>query len=165
MQNLKMQEFRALSRKIHPELPPMLMKTILYVEDDEHDIFFLKRAFGTQAPDLRIHNVLNVADAMAYLNAEGPYADAARFPPADLVVSDVSIPGGSGFQLLAWIRGQPRFSRLPVILVTGSAQQKEIQNAVAAGANFCLEKSTDFNELLGKVRASLVAERPDPKFS
>src|SRR5882762_8238569 len=115
MQNLNsMQEFRSLSWKVRPELPHVLMKTILYVEDDEHDIFFLKRAFGSQAPDLRIHNVLNAADAMAYLSAEGPYADRARFPAADLVVSDVSIPGGSGFQLLAWIRQEPRFAGLPV---------------------------------------------------
>jgi CheY-like chemotaxis protein len=134
------------------------MKTILYVEDDEHDIFFLKRAFGSQAPDLRIHNVLNAADAMAYLSADGPYADRARFPAADLVVSDVSIPGGSGFQLLAWIRQEPRFAGLPVILLTGSAQQKEIDYAVTAGANFCLEKSTNFDELLAKVRASLLCE-------
>ncbi len=160
MQNLTgMQEFSPVPRQFRPELAPMLMKTILYVEDDEHDIFFLKRAFGSQAPDLRIHNVLNVSEAMAYLNADGPYADAARFPTADLVVSDVSIPGGSGFQLLTWIRGQPRFAALPVILVTGSAHQKEIEKALIAGANFCLEKSTDFNELLAKVRASLPVQR------
>src|SRR6267378_7237339 len=147
MQNLTgIQEFRRVSRKFRPGLPPVLMKTILYVEDDEHDIFFLKRAFGSQAPDLRIHNVLNVADAMAYLNAEGLYANLAKFPAVDLVVSDVSIPGGSGFQLLAWIRQQPRFAGLPVILLTGSAQQKEINYAITAGANFCLEKSTNFDE-------------------
>ena len=41
----------------------------------------------------------------------------------------------------------------------GDAWLKEIENALTAGANFCLEKSTDFKELLAKVRALLPAER------
>ena len=133
------------------------MKTILYVEDDEHDIFFLKRAFGAQVPNVQIQNVVNVPQAMEYLRGDGGFADRKQFPAADLVVSDVSIPGGSGIQLLKWIRGEPRFSKLPVILLSGSTQESQIDKALSSGANFCLEKSTDFKELLSKI-CSLLGE-------
>src|SRR5712671_3008648 len=51
-------------------VPSWQMKTILYVEDDEHDLFFLTRAFTTQAPDLRVENVTSVADAIEYLSGK-----------------------------------------------------------------------------------------------
>jgi len=134
------------------------MKTILYVEDDEHDIFFLKRAFASQAPDLQIQQMAEVSGAIEYLKGQGPFADREQFPLPDLVISDVSIPGGSGFQLLAWIRSEPAFRNLPVILMSGSAQPAEISKASTSGADYCLEKSTDFEQLLAKVRRLLQPE-------
>jgi len=134
---------------------PYPMKTILYLEDDEHDIFFLKRALNTQAPDLGFFHVSNLADATAFLEGLGRYNDRKRFPAPDLIVSDVSIPGGSGFQFAKWIRAQPKFSSLPIILLTGSAQELEFEKAAVSGADCCLEKSTDFSLLLRKIREFL----------
>lgn len=131
------------------------MKTILYVEDDEHDMFFLNRAFGTHAPELRIQNVPSVPDAMQYIEGMDKYSDRAQFPPADLVISDVTIPGGSGFQLVKWIRGHAKFAKLPVILLTGSVHESQVDTALTTGADCCLEKSSDFKQLLGNVRGLL----------
>src|SRR5262245_49372077 len=101
------------------------MKTILYLEDDEHDIFFLKRAFANRAPDLQIRNVANISEAIDYLDGGGDYSERDRYPLPALIVSDVSIPGGSGFQFVRWIRENPRWSDLPIILLTGSAHQSQ----------------------------------------
>jgi len=131
------------------------MKTILYLEDDEHDIFFLQRALSAQAPDLGFYHVSNLADATAYLEGAGRYSDRKRFHFPDLILSDVSIPGGSGFQFARWIRQHPNFMSLPIILLTGAAQETELQKAAISGADCCLEKSTDFSLLLRKIRECL----------
>jgi CheY-like chemotaxis protein len=136
---------------------PSPMKTILYVEDDEHDVFFLKRAFMTHAPEWQVQNVHSIEDAVNYLNNIGKYSDGERFPAPDLVVSDVSIPGGSGYQLLSWVRAHAQLGRVPFILLTGSAQGAELDKAASNGANCCLEKSTDFKELLRNVHKLLEA--------
>jgi len=143
-------------RNRHSEFAPALqMKTILYVEDDEHDIFFLARAFSMQAPDLRIENVTSVADAVEYLSGKNQFSDREEYPLPDLVVSDVSIPGGSGFELVRWIRQNPQLKKTPVILLTGTAEQLQVEKAESTGAECCLEKSSDFQQLLAKIRKFL----------
>jgi len=127
------------------------MKTILYVEDDEHDVFFLKRAFARHDDAWRVQNVQSVEEAISYLEGTGRYRDRKQFPPADLVVSDVSIPGGSGYQLARWVREHSELGRIPFVLVSGSAQDTELEKAATMGADSCLEKSTDFQELLATV--------------
>ena len=136
-------------------VPEAVMKTILYVEDDEHDVFFLNRAFANHAPALRVQNVHSIEEAMNYLRGTGIYADRAQFPAPDLLVSDVSIPGGSGYQLLAWVRKNGEISGLPFILLTGSAQDTQLEKAMTNGADVCLEKCTDFKELLAAVERLL----------
>jgi CheY-like chemotaxis protein len=128
------------------------MKTILYVEDDEHDVFFLKRAFTNYAPGWSVQNVHSVEEAINYLSGLGGYSDRQRFPVADLVVSDVSIPGGSGYQLLEWVREHAKLGRLPFILLTGSTQDHEFKKGTTSGADFCFEKSTDFKELIAQAQ-------------
>jgi len=56
---------------------------------------------------------------------------------------------------LSWVRQQPQFNRVPFTLLTGSAQQGAPEKPDGAGADFCLEKSVDFNELLARVRKLL----------
>src|SRR5262249_34857862 len=123
-------------------------------EDDEHDVFFLNRAFASEGA-WRIQNVQSVEEAISYLERTGAYVDRTKFPAADLVVSDVSIPGGSGYELLDWIRGHAGLRHLPFILLSGSAQERQVEKASRHGADFCLEKSTDFKELLASVNQLL----------
>ena len=157
MQDLLLLQHSPWHQRHSPITPRRAMKTILYLEDDEHDIFFLKRALATQAPDIEFHHVTNPADAMAYLEGNGRYGERNRFPFPDLIVSDVSIPGGSGFQFVNWIRNHSEFSALPVILLTGSAQESQIEKGLSSGANYCLEKSADLTSVLDKMRELLYA--------
>ena len=134
------------------------MKTILYVEDDEHDVFFFKRAFTGQAPAIRVQNVHSIEEAKDYLKGVGSYAERSQFPLPDLVVSDVSIPGGSGYQLLRWVRENSEFARLPFILLSGSTQEIAAEKMSGGAADYCVEKSVDFKELLAKVRKLLSSD-------
>ena len=150
------QKFVPSSRSSPSEFASSLqMKTILYVEDDEHDLFFLTRAFKTQAPDLRVENVTSVADAIEYLSGQSGSRAQKKLSSPDLILSDVTIPGGSGFELVRWIRANPQLGKTPIILLTGTAQELQVEKAQASGADFCLEKSTNFEALLSKIRKLL----------
>ncbi len=102
-----------------------------------------------------MQTVHSVEQAIDYLQGTGPCTDRTEFPAPDLVVSDLSIPGGSGYQLLSWVRAHLEWERLPFILLTGSAQEPQLEKAASSGADCCLEKSIDFKELLANVERLL----------
>jgi two-component system chemotaxis sensor kinase CheA len=74
---------------------------------------------------------------------------------ADLIVSDVEMPNMDGFELCRTIRAHPRFSRLPVVLVTSRASDEDRHRGVEAGANAYLVKGafdqTSFLATIGRL--------------
>jgi two-component system chemotaxis sensor kinase CheA len=60
----------------------------------------------------------------------------------DLVVSDVDMPGMSGFELCSSIRGDERFARVPVLLVTALESREDRERGIDAGANAYIVKSS-----------------------
>src|SRR5882762_8837912 len=118
----------------------LLDSAILLVEDDEADIFLLRRAFR----NARIANpLIEVRDGQAaiqYLSGVGAYADRARYPIPFLVLLDLRLPKLSGFEVLEWIRDQPELAELIVVVWTASAQVPEVAKAQELGANAYLVK-------------------------
>lgn len=99
----------------------------------------------------------NAIDAMARLNQE----------PFDLVISDVVMSvGGTGLDLLRTIRGQPKLTRLPVILLTGKREKTDVEKGIQAGADDYVVKPIDPTLLLAKIRNLIdKAEQGRPRFA
>ena len=72
----------------------------------------------------------------------------------DLVITDVEMPGLDGFGLTQRLRSEPRWHRLPVIMVT-SADERHRSAAVAAGVTVLLGKPYEEATLLAEVRAAV----------
>ena len=68
------------------------MKTVLYAEDYEDDVFFMRRAFRRLAPDVGLSIVTNGAEAIAYLSGQEPFHDRQAHPLPDVVLLDLSMP-------------------------------------------------------------------------
>ena len=66
----------------------------------------------------------------------------------DLVVLDLVMPGGSGFQVLEYIRNKPELSALPVIILTGIASIERMEKAYGLGANSFHEKPVSFADMV-----------------
>ena len=64
------------------------------------------------------------------------------------VLLDIKLPSKSGLEVLAWIRGQPRLKRLPVIMLTSSLIPDDIKRAYDLGANSYLLKPSDLDGLI-----------------
>jgi CheY-like chemotaxis protein len=108
---------------------------ILYVEDDENDVFFMQRALD-QAGVTNPFRVVNDGQiAIDYLAGAAAFADRIQFPVPSLVLLDLKLPRKSGLQVLAWVRQQPALLGVVIIVLSSSSQAGDIEQAYALGAN------------------------------
>ena len=124
-----------------------MIRTILLVEDEENDVFFLTHAFK----DAGILNPVQVAqdgrDAMDYLSGKGAYADRERFPLPCLTLLDLKLPRVMGLEVLKWMREQADLKGRIVIILTSSRLRPDIEKAYQLGANAYLVKPSSPVEL------------------
>jgi len=121
---------------------------ILLVEDDENDVLLIQRAFQKAGLRHTLKVVRNGEQAMAYLAGSGAYANRDRFPTPFLVLLDLKMPGTDGFDVLQWIRAEPAWKRLLVVVLTSSNLQADVDRAYELGANSYLVKPVEFSEML-----------------
>ncbi len=128
------------------------MKSILLVEDNEDDIALVKTAYQRCGFAHSLQVVRNGREAIAYLSGGGQYADRATHPLPHLVLLDIRMPEMDGFAVLQWIRSQPQFSSLPVVMLTVSKSEHDLQRAYALGLNSFLRKGDSMKELEHEIR-------------
>jgi CheY-like chemotaxis protein len=126
--------------------------TILLVEDDPGDVFRIQRAFRKTNLASSLEVVTDGEKAIYYLSGEEPYQDRDRYPLPSLVLLDLKLPRRSGFEVLSWLRNESNIKHLPVVVLTSSDQQVDIERAYALGANSYLAKPPDPSVLVEMVR-------------
>ncbi len=114
-------------------------ETILLVEDDSNDRIMLERTFGAFNLAKQIQAVPNGEDAIAYLVGKHPFAQGKHALPT-VVFLDLKLPGISGFEVLTWVRRQPRLKDVRVVVLTGSKRSLDLYRAYELGANSYLVK-------------------------
>jgi CheY-like chemotaxis protein len=128
------------------------MKTILQVEDDANDVFFLQKAMKKVGVANEIQVASDGQQAIDYLNGTGKFADRAQFPLPCLVLLDLKLPHVMGLDVLKWIRQQPGPARI-VVMLTASGEDADIAAAYRLGANGFLVKPSEASKLEDMVKA------------
>lgn len=75
--------------------------------------------------------------------------------PPELLVSDVNMPGLSGFEVLECVRKHPRYTHTPVILLTSLQDRQDLRHGMRMGADDFLTKPFEGRDLLDAVSAQL----------
>lgn len=122
-------------------------RTILLVEDNADDVFFMRRALKKAGIAALLQVVEDGQEAIHYLSGQGDYSDRQKAPLPSLVLLDLKMPRKSGLEVLEWVRRQPELGGLVVIVLTSSRQSKDVAAAARLGANSFLVKPPNVDEL------------------
>ena len=153
----------ALPKRIRAKVDPM---KVLYLEDNAQDADLVRIEFQRRAPDIELDVVATLTEALARLKIfDEIYGSSPQFvatepstpsaadsdicPRYDLVLTDLNLPDGSGTTLLARVRG--KHLSLPVVVITGFADEEMLLALLRAGADDYVIKRDNFQEKLALV--------------
>lgn len=131
-------------------------RSLLLVEDNDDDVFFMRRAIASAGVNLPLQVAETGQVAIDYLSGANGYADRTKHPLPFLLFLDLKLPQKSGLEVLAFIRGRPELKTLVVLVLTSSREDSDVQKAYTLGANSFLVKppnGAQLNELMKLVRA------------
>ncbi len=120
---------------------------ILLAEDDDNDIFFVRRATQASNAGHTVHAVHDGAQAIEYLRGQGAYADREKFPLPNIILTDLKMAGMDGFDLLRWLHDNPDCSVIPTIVYSSSTLEADVRLAYRCGANAYIKKPGSVTEL------------------
>ena len=123
---------------------------ILLVEDNPGDVVLTRRALT----DARVANRLSVVHdgeaAVDFLRRVGAHADA---PRPDLVLLDLNLPRKGGHEVLAEVKQDPDLRRIPIVVLTTSDADADVQSAYDRYVNSYVTKPIDMEDFLRVVRS------------
>jgi chemotaxis family two-component system response regulator Rcp1 len=123
---------------------------ILLVEDNEGDVRLTKEVFK----DSKVRNNLIVAnngvEALACLRKQGKFANTVR---PDLILLDLNLPVKDGRAVLAEIKEDPDFKRIPVVILTTSKAEEDILRTYNLHANCYVTKPVDLEQFVKVVKS------------
>ena len=127
---------------------PSERSIILLVEDDPNDALLAQRALQRAGASQEILHLQDGEEAINYLSGKPPFGDRSRYPMPSLVLLDLKMPRMSGFDVLSWLQAQPQLAALPVVVLTGSIEPQDFENAKKLGAVGYEVKPIDFGKLV-----------------
>jgi two-component system, response regulator len=127
-------------------------QSILLVEDNQDDYEATSRAFKKA----NLFNPLvwckSGRDALNFLKREGAHKDAGEDARPGLVLLDLNMPGMDGRKTLEVIKQDESLKRIPVIILTTSADERDIHSCYQTGANTYVQKPVSFEGLIEAIR-------------
>ena len=124
------------------------MPTVLLVEDNHTDALLFCLAVRKSSVRFQTQVMHDGHDAIRYLKGDGIFGNRKNYPLPGLVILDLHMPGVCGLGVLRWIRKQRWLAGLPVVIFTGTDQERSLEEALQSGADTYLLKGNDTAGLL-----------------
>lgn len=122
---------------------------ILLVEDNPGDARLTQEALREGKICNRLHVVTDGEAAMAFLRRQGHYYHAVR---PDLILLDLNLPRKNGQEVLAEIKADPELRRIPVVILTTSAAEEDVNRSYDLHANCYITKPVDLAQFIKVVQ-------------
>lgn len=124
-------------------------RRILLVEDNQDDVDLTLRALS-EKKQISIDVVRDGAEALDYIFKRRAYENYDE-PPPDLILLDLNLPKLSGLEVLKELRSVEKTSLIPVVMLTTSKQDEDIEESYAGGANSYVRKPVNNAEFVESV--------------
>jgi two-component system response regulator len=119
---------------------------VLIVEADPLEVELLLRSLDGVWPEVRIAVARDGEEALDFLLARGAYRHLRGGSLPRLVLLEYKLPRLDGLEILRAIRTNPRSATTPVVVLTSSAEPREIAQCYHFGANSCVQKPVLFGD-------------------
>ena len=118
---------------------------ILLVEDNPRDAELTLRALKRRNLANRVFVVEDGAEALDFIFCRGRYVQRKVEHPPKVILLDLKLPKVNGLEVLRAIRAEEETRRVPVVMVTSSAEDPDTQAAYGLGANSYVVKPVEFD--------------------
>jgi two-component system response regulator len=125
---------------------------LLLVEDDPLEVELLLRALQAVEPSCRIGVARDGEEALDFLLARGRFRHRLGAPLPRLTLLELRLPKVDGLEVLRALRTSPRTNTAPVVVLTSSAESREVAQCYQLGANSCVEKPVEFRAFTEMMR-------------
>jgi CheY-like chemotaxis protein len=123
---------------------------ILLVEDSPEDFEATLRAFKRSGLKNPIFRCEDGDDALDFLYHRGRYTDLEQAPRPGVILLDLNLPGTDGREVLTEIKKDDSLKHIPVIVLTTSNDNRDVESCYQSGANSYIQKPVDME---GFIRA------------
>jgi two-component system response regulator len=141
-------------------------KTILLVEDNSSDVDLTRRALARGHVSNELVVMEDGQEALDYLRGEGAHAGRNISETPSVILLDLKLPKVPGLEVLRMVRGDPRFRRVPVVILTSSKEEEDVGAGYDLGVNSYVRKPVDFKEFQSAISNLglywLILNEPNP---
>ncbi|HEX4054494.1 MAG TPA: response regulator [Tepidisphaeraceae bacterium] len=124
---------------------------ILLVDDDQDCRLLIRDAICQCTVSNRVFEAVDGNEAINFLYRRGRWADA---PRPGLIYLDIEMPGPSGQEVLKVIKADPNLRDIPVVMITGVSDERQMRQAAESGANSYTLKPVSAKQFLETIRTS-----------
>ena len=125
---------------------------ILLVEDNPNDVKLALNAFKTANLANSVHVARDGVEALEFLFGAASNPDEKLQERPKLILLDLKLPRLDGHEVLKRIKGDPRTSAIPVVILTSSAEERDVMRTYEVGANSYIVKPVDFEQFTESIR-------------
>ncbi|BAU66093.1 response regulator receiver protein [Stanieria sp. NIES-3757] len=123
---------------------------ILLIEDSYSDAYLTQETLSESSIPHQIHWVKNGVEAIDFLKRQGDYTKA---PRPDLILLDLNLPKKNGREVLSQIKKDEHLKTIPAIVLTTSADERDILGSYQLQANCYLIKPLDLEDFITLIQS------------
>jgi CheY-like chemotaxis protein len=118
---------------------------VLLIEDNISNVKLIEEVLEHRYPELELQPVMQGMVGLELAREHEPL----------LILLDLNLPDVPGERVLAELRDDPRTARIPVVVVSADATQRQVRRLMASGASAYLTKPIDVTELMRHIEDAI----------
>ena len=126
---------------------------IMLIEDDEGHQLLIRENLRAGGIINELVEMRDGAQALDYLFRRGQYQDPSRSPRPGLILLDIKMPKMDGFSVLERVKSDPQLRLIPILMLTSTDDQAEINRCYTLGANSYIVKPIQYEAFQGQIKA------------